>query len=383
MSMSTRARKSAAALALAALLGGASAVAITQGAAPAYAAAPMTESRSGYVDLVARVSPAVVTIEVEKAAEQPQVRFQGPQNFPFEEFMRRFGAPFPNMPQGGDGQGQMMKGLGTGFIVSEDGRIVTNAHVVNGADKVEVKMEDGRSLSAKVLGVDEATDLAVIKVDASGLPTVSFGDSTQLRVGEPVIAMGNPFGLGQTVTTGIVSALGRDINAGPFDHFIQTDAAINRGNSGGPLFNEQGEVVGINTAIFSPSGGSVGVGFAVPSEIASNVVTDLAGDGRVDRGFLGVSIGPVSDQVAAALGLEAPKGAMIQDVTADTPAARAGLKKGDIVLAVDGKAVDTPRDLTRFIAGDAPGAKVSLKLLRAGREKEVSVTLANRADKPA
>jgi serine protease Do len=287
------------------------------------------------------------------------------------------------MPDGYQGQAPHIHGLGTGFIISSDGEIVTNAHVVDGADQVRVTLADGRKLDAKVLGVDKATDIAVVKVDAHDLPTVKFGDSRQLKVGQPVIAMGNPFGLGNTVTSGIVSGLGRDINSGPFDNFIQTDAAINRGNSGGPLFNEQGEVVGINTAILSPSGGSVGIGFSVPSQIAASVVTELAGGGQVDRGFLGVQIGQVSDEVAAALGLEAAKGAMIVDVSSDTPAAKAGLKRGDIVLAVDGQSVDGPRDLTRLIAIDAPGTKVSLKLLRKGEPMDVSVTLGNRADQPA
>jgi len=374
--ISSNRRKIVSAVVMAALIGTTSGLAITRFAPPVQAAtAPM----EGYVDLVARVAPAVVTIEVEKklAASDSQ---QLPQNFPFDEFARRFGLPLPDFPHGQTGQTPEIRGAGTGFIVSKDGQIVTNAHVVDGADVVTVKMDDGHSYEAKVLGVDKATDVAVVKIDADNLPVVTFGNSARLSVGEPVIAMGNPFGLGNTVTTGIVSALGRDINSGPFDNFIQTDAAINKGNSGGPLFNAQGEVVGINTAILSPTGGSVGIGFAVPSDLAKSVVADLAGGGHVDRGFLGVEISPVSDEVAAALGLDTAQGAMISRVTMDSPAAKAGLRKGDIVTAVNGQDVSGPRDLTRLIAGDAPGAKVELSLLRAGQSVDVSATLANRAE---
>jgi len=382
MEILTASKRIVTASAVAALLGASGGYAVTH-AVPAAEAAVVPEG--GYVDLVGRVAPAVVTIEIEKAADASDAREmqQFPQGFPFGEFSHRFGIPFPGMPNGGTGQSPQIHGLGTGFIISSDGEIVTNAHVVDGADTVKVTLDDGRKLDAKVLGVDKATDIAVVKVDAHDLPTVKFGDSRQLKVGQPVIAMGNPFGLGNTVTTGIVSALGRDINSGPFDDFIQTDAAINRGNSGGPLFNENGDVVGINTAILSPSGGSVGIGFSVPSEIAANVVQDLAGDGQVDRGFLGVQIGQVSEEVAAVLGLDVAKGAMIVDVSADTPAAKAGLQRGDIVIAVDGQNVDNPRDLTRLIGTDAPGTKVSLKVLRKGEPMDFSVTLANRADQPA
>ncbi|MCB2116343.1 MAG: Do family serine endopeptidase [Rhodobacteraceae bacterium] len=366
------------ALALVALMGG---TALTSLPTPLMAAgAP----QGGYVDLVAKVAPAVVYIEVAKAAE-PTVQGNLPEGFPLDEFMRRFGMPMPGqMPGQPGGEAPVMHGVGTGFIISADGQIVTNAHVVEGVDSVKVTLADGRSLDGKVLGTDSATDLALVKIEADkDLPTVSFGDSRALKVGQDVVAIGNPFGLGNSVTSGIVSALGRDINSGPFDNYIQTDAAINKGNSGGPLFNTEGEVVGINTAIFSPSGGSVGIGFAVPSETASQVVAALADGGKVERGFLGVQIQPVTEDIAAALGFEAPKGVLISDVTADSPAARAGLARGDIVLSVDGQAVTSPRDLTRIIATDTPGAKVALNLLRAGKAVDATVELGARPEQPA
>jgi len=371
------------ALALGALMGATALTAVTPAftPAPAYAASVQP---GGYVALVEKVAPAVVYIEVTKAVEQPAMTPGNmPDGFPFDEFMRRFGVPMP-MPGAPQGQGGEMRGVGTGFIVSRDGQIVTNAHVVEGADAVKVTLSDGRTVDGKVLGTDTATDIALVKVEAGdSLPTVAFGDSTQLKVGQDVVAIGNPFGLGNSVTSGIVSALGRDINSGPFDNYIQTDAAINKGNSGGPLFNTDGEVVGINTAIFSPTGGSVGIGFAVPSETAAKVVAALAKDGTVERGFLGVQIQPVTDDIAAALGFDRAKGVLVSDVTADTPAAKAGIMRGDIVVSVDGTEVTSPRDLTRMIATDAPGATVKLGLLRAGKPVDATVTLASRPEQPA
>lgn len=364
------------ALAIAVLMGTAGVAALTQSAAPAFAAAPVA---GGYVSLVERVAPAVVTIEVTKNVKTgygagPDLQ----KGFPMDEFARRFGFALPETQD----QGQQVLGAGTGYIISSDGELVTNAHVVDGADSVTVTLADGRKFDATVTGIDTATDVALLKIDGKDLPTVGFGDSEALKVGENVIAMGNPFGLGNTVTTGIVSAIGRDLGEGPFDNFIQTDAAINRGNSGGPLFNEAGEVVGMNTAIISPSGGSIGLGFAVPADMVKKVVADLE-DGTVERGWLGVSIQPVSEEVAAALGLDATQGAMVVSVGADTPAATAGMQKGDIVMAVNGTTVQDPRDLTRLIAGDAPGSKVSLVVLRKGDEMKLDVTLGTRAEQPA
>jgi serine protease Do len=351
------------------------------------AAVASVPQAGGYVDLVAKVSPAVVYIEITKKLDQGEGG-QGaiPQNFPFDEFMRQFGMPAP-MPGNEGSMGQAapeMHGVGTGFIISADGQIVTNAHVVDGADLVKVTLADGRSVDGKVLGSDSATDIALIKIDeGTNLPTVSFGDSNELKVGQDVVAIGNPFGLGNTVTAGIVSAVGRDINSGPFDNYIQTDAAINKGNSGGPLFDATGAVVGINTAIFSPTGGSVGIGFAVPSDTAAQVVKVLAEGKTVERGWLGVRIQPVSEDVAAALGFDKAKGVLIADVTGDTPAAKAGLARGDIVLTVDGADVNSPRDLTRLIATDAPGSEVHIGVMRAGKPVDLIVTLGTRPDVPA
>lgn len=352
-------------------------------ATPAFAQVPA----GGYVDLVAQVSPAVVTIEVEKKVKGPvQPSSSGRDVFPFEEFARRFGMPDLHRDFGRDfgRRGDTpQRGAGSGFIIAEDGVIVTNAHVVAGADRVTVALKTGEKHEAEVIGADRATDLAVLKIDVDGLEALSFGQSGELRVGEPVVAVGNPFGLGQSVTTGIVSALGRDIQAGPFDNFIQTDAAINRGNSGGPLLNEAGEVIGINTAIFSPSGGSVGLGFAVPSDLAVEIVAELQEDGTVDRGFLGVRIAPLSEDVVAALGLGDAEGVMIAEVTPDTAADEAGLRKGDIVLGVDGTPVRSPRDLTRAIAQMTPGAETVVNILRAGEKLDVDVTLGNRSAQDA
>lgn len=370
------------AYALAALLGATALTSIAPILTPAQAA---VVPAGGYADLVDRVAPAVVRIEVtQKAAGAGVAPADLPEGFPFGEFSRRFGIPLPGLPGGSEGATPERTGVGTGFVISASGDIVTNNHVVEDADTVQVTQTDGTTLDAEVVGTDPATDLALIRVKAEvDLPFVAWGDSAGLRVGQDVVAIGNPFGLGNTVTAGIVSALGRDIQSGPFDDFIQTDAAINRGNSGGPLFNAEGEVVGINTAIFSPTGGSVGIGFAVPSDTARAVIADLADDGKVERGWLGVSIQPLTEDIAAAIGIDAPRGALIAEVTAETPAAGAGIKRGDVVTAVDGTAVETPRDLTRLVASAQPGTRVTLTILRAGQPLDVSVVLGNRAAQPA
>lgn len=341
------------------------------------------ETFTNTVDLVKKVMTAVVTIEIKKQADDQEMAQMGmPQDFPFEYFSRRFGVPMPNGVPNGQGQ-QMQRpeitGLGTGFVIEKDGHIVTNAHVVDGAESVKVTFSDGSTADAKVIGVDKATDIALIKVDTDkDLQTVGFGDSDKAEVGEPVVAIGNPFGLGTSVSTGIVSAKGRDLQSGPFDNYIQTDAAINKGNSGGPLFDADGEVIGMNTAIVSPTGGSVGIGFSVPSDTIKSVVADLQDDGTVKRGFLGVSIQPVSEDIAAALGLDKPEGVLVADVSDDTPAKKAGLKRGDIIVAVDGKPMKAPRDLTRAIGSDEPGSEVQLSLLRANKPLTLSVTLDER-----
>lgn len=271
----------------------------------------------GYADLVDKVSPAVVFISsTHKASESDMsmrgpgdAPFQIPPGSPFEKFFKRFQEQTPRQ------QGPMTA-LGSGFIIDPQGDIVTNNHVVDGASKVQVKLQDGQEFDAKVVGTDPQTDLALLKIKADKpLPFVTFGDSAKLRVGAVVLAVGNPFGLGGTVTAGIVSARNRDINAGPYDDFIQTDASINRGNSGGPLFNTKGDVVGVNTAIFSPNGGSIGIGFAIPANLAKDVVAQLENHGNVERGWLGVKIQAVSPEIAQAIGLKTDKGALISEVT--------------------------------------------------------------------
>ena len=338
-----------------------SAAALTSAPGTAWAVPP-----GGYADLVEEVTPAVVFIEVTGKAQD--VTSLTPRNMPPQ--MRRF---FEDFDQG---QARPSQGLGSGFIISEDGQIVTNHHVIAGAETVTVTLTDGRKLEAEVVGSDPMTDIALLKVTADeALPTVGFGTSETLRVGDEVVAVGNPFGLGGTVTSGIISALSRDIRSGPFDDFIQTDAAINRGNSGGPLFNNAGDVIGVNTAIISPGGGSVGIGFAVPSDLVQTVVADLADDGELARGWLGVQIRPMTEEVAAVLGYDAPKGAVIEAVTEDSPADEAGLRKGDIILSYDGTAIDDLRDLTRAVATTTPEDAAEITLLRRGEEITLDVTI--------
>ncbi|TCS54482.1 serine protease Do [Primorskyibacter sedentarius] len=303
----------------------------------------------GYGDLVETVSPSVVFIEVTGA--------------------------------GGSRVGPASKesspnGLGSGFIISADGDIVTNHHVVNGAASVVVKLADGRSFDAEVVGSDPMTDIALLKIlSDEDLPVVAFGASEEMRAGDEVFAVGNPFGLGNTVTSGIISAMSRNINSGPYDDFIQTDAAINRGNSGGPLFNDHGEVIGVNTMIYSPDGGSVGIGFAVPSDLAQTIVTDLEDDGTISRGWLGVQIKPMSQEIADVLGYDAPKGAMIEMVTADSPAATAGLQIGDIILSFAGTEINEMRDLTRAVANTSPDETAEVVVLHKGSEVTMDVQI--------
>jgi serine protease Do len=289
---------------------------------------------------------------------------------PFEELFRRFG-------ERPDADGQPGRASqGSGFVIDAAGYIVTNAHVVGGAESVTVMLADGRSLAARVIGRDRPTDIALLKVEAGAkLPALRFGDSDATRVGEWVMAMGNPFGLGGTVTAGIVSARGRQIGAGPYDDFIQTDAPINPGNSGGPLVNAAGEVIGVNTAIFSPSGGNVGIGFAVPARMVERVVADLKDDGRVERGWLGVSLQPLDATLAGALGLTDASGALVSSVEAGGPAARAGLAAGDVVTRLDGRAIASPRELAAAIGTARPGGKVSLGFRRGGEAREAAITL--------
>lgn len=349
---------------LAAALASTSLVAITPTTALAVPA-------GGYADLVETISPSVVFIEVSGKSAAAGPKMEMPEGMP-EELRRRFEQMMP-----GDGaQAQPVHGLGSGFIISKDGQIVTNNHVVEGADSVSVKLSDGRSFDAKVVGSDPMTDIALLKIEAEvDLPAVTFGSSEAMRVGDEVVAMGNPFGLGGTVTTGIVSAKSRNINSGPYDDFIQTDAAINRGNSGGPLFNNAGEVIGVNTAILSPGGGSVGIGFSVPSDLVQNIVADLADDGTITRGWLGVQIRPMTQEVAEVLGYGTPKGAVIEAVGDDSPAQKAGLEKGDIILSFNGRAIEELRDLTRAVADTDPDETAAVVVLHKGKEVTRDVTI--------
>lgn len=365
------------------LAGGAAVSVATETPAPANAQlAGTTIVNTGYADLVAAVKPAVVNVRVERNADAGPAA-QGPMADPE---MRRFFERFFGEPGQGPGQGPMRmpqqpnqreRGEGSGFIVSSDGLIVTNAHVAGGADKITISLDDGSELPATIKGIDEKTDLALLQVEAGKpLPYVTFGDSSKVRVGEAVVAVGNPFGLGGTVTAGIVSATGREIGSGPYDDFLQVDAPINRGNSGGPTFNLQGEVVGVNSAIFSPSGGSVGIGFAISSNLAKQVIADLQDDGKIERGWLGVQIQNVDDDLAANLQLPSPKGALVSGVQAGTPAAAAGVEQGDVILSFAGKPVDQVRQLSRAVAAVEPGSNAEIVVWRDAKEVKLQAEIA-------
>ncbi len=339
-------------------------------------------------DLVEEVSPAVVTVLAtnDAASEQSTERSFGfEKGSPFEEFFHRFGSPdgLPEgfrggKPHGGPnpfGNKGPRHGLGSGFILDDEGYIVTNHHVIDDAEAVTVRFGDRREFDAEVVGSDPQTDLALLKIEAKDdLPHVTLGDSDAMRVGEDVFAVGNPFGLGGTVTTGIVSATGRNIHAGPYSDFIQTDAAINRGNSGGPLFNMEGDVIGVNSAIYSPTGGSVGVGFAIASNIVADVVEDLKDEGSVSRGWLGVTIQDVSPAIAKAMDLDEPKGALIASVLENGPSDGA-LKSGDVILSFAGKLVNSSRDLPKLVARADAGEEVTIELIRDGKARSVEVTV--------
>jgi len=358
--------------------------------APA-AIAGQTMPVQDFSDLAAKVTPAVVNVAVTMKAgadDGDETRMSDSQQKQMEEFMKRFAERFgqPMQPGRPDGKGRPQskdkaQAVGTGFIIDAKGVIVTNYHVVGKADTITVTMADGTKLPAKLMGGDEKTDLAVLKVESDKpLPFVSFGDATKIRVGQPVMAVGNPFGLGGTVTTGIVSARGRDIQSGPFDDYIQTDAAINRGNSGGPLFDMDGNVIGINTAIYSPTGGSIGLGFAIPSSLAQPVVAELKDSGRVERGLLGVQIQAVSKEIAESLSLKSEKGALVAVVQPDSAALAAGVQSGDVIMSVDGKTVDGIKELTRTISAVKPGTSVKLGVWRDGKEVTLTAKVGGQKD---
>jgi len=318
-----------------------------------------------FTGLVAQVKPAVVSITtiIGAQSEEPNIQSQLP--FPFNQMI----------PHGG-GQmgGAVHEARGSGFIIRQDGLVVTNNHVVKDEKSVSVTLDDGTELKAKVLGTDPRTDIAVLKIDAGKpLPFIQLGNSRDVKPGEWVVAMGNPFGLGGSVTAGIVSAVSRDIGSGPYDQFIQIDAPINQGNSGGPLFTQDGKVIGMNTAIFSPTGGSVGIGFAIPSDMIRTVSQQLASTGHVTRGYVGVGTQPVSPAMAKALRLPQTSGALLASVVSDSPAARAGLQPGDVIEAVNGRKIDSPRDLALTVASVTPGDDAKFQVLRNGQDKEISV----------
>jgi serine protease Do len=327
----------------------------------------------GFADIVEKVKPAVISVRVkmERSAEpglsSDELPF--PPGSPFERFFKRFG-----MPNNGQGGHEVITGQGSGFFITADGYAVTNNHVVQNAENVQVTTDDGKTFSAKVIGTDQRTDLALIKVDGNDFPYVKLADHTP-RVGDWVLAVGNPFGLGGTVTAGIVSARGRDIGAGPYDDFIQIDAPVNKGNSGGPTFDVDGNVIGVNTAIFSPSGGSVGIAFAIPSDTVKSVVTQLREKGSVTRGWIGVQIQPVTPDIADSLGLKKAAGALVSEPQANSPAAKAGIASGDVITSLDGAAVRDARELARKIGTMAPGTSVKLGLIHDGQEKTVTLTL--------
>jgi serine protease Do len=388
------------AVALAALGG----VAVETSVAPVSAAATTAEAPAvhapagpaSFADVVDRVKPAVVSVKV-KLSDADQVDDDDsdaapglpdiPKNSPFYRFFRHFGVPGDNNDGADRGDRaphhHFAQAQGSGFFISGDGYIVTNNHVVDHASEVIVTTAEGKSMSAKVIGVDSKTDLALLKAEGANFPYVTFAAHTP-RVGDWVIAVGNPFGLGGTVTAGIVSARGRDIGSGPYDDFLQIDAPVNHGNSGGPTFDAEGEVVGVNTAIFSPSGGSVGIGFAIASDVVKNVVQQLKDNGSVTRGWIGVQIQNVTADLADDLGLKEQTGALVAAAQKDSPAAAAGVKSGDVITAVDGETVADPHDLARRIAALGPKKTVKLALIRNGSPMTIDVTLGTMpADKTA
>jgi serine protease Do len=329
-----------------------------------------------FADVAERVTPAVVNVTVTQRSAQ-RLSLPGgevPEDSPLFEFFKRFGGDL------GGGNGLPMprerEGEGSGFLVDADGYIVTNNHVIDGAERIEITTNDGTQYLARVVGRDPKTDLALVKVDSDRpLPHVDLGSAEHARVGDWVLAVGNPFGLGGTVNAGIISARGRDIQSGPYDDYIQIDAPINRGNSGGPLFDAAGNVIGVNTAIFSPSGGNIGIGFAIPAETVADVVSDLRTKGRVERGWLGVQIQPVTEEIAASLGLDSAKGALVADVLSGTPAQQAGVRSGDVIVSAAGEAMDDYRDLTKLIARIDAGTGIELTVIRDGRSRTLPVTI--------
>ena len=342
---------------------------------PPYAYAQDAQRPVGFADIVEKVKPAVISVKVKMNAGG-DVFSQNEDNplrgTPFEDFFKRFGQePGPRrLPRR-----QYTLGQGSGFFISADGYAVTNNHVVDKAEHVDVTTDDGKTYTAKVIGTDDRTDIALIKIEGHReFPFVQLADK-QPRIGDWVLAVGNPFGLGGSVTAGIVSARGRDIGAGPYDDFIQIDAAVNKGNSGGPTFDLDGNVIGVNTAIFSPSGGSVGIAFDIPAETVRAVVAQLKDHGAVTRGWIGVQIQPVTNEIADSLGLKNVRGALVAEPQANSPAQKAGIKAGDVIVSVNGETVTDARNLAKRISAMAPGTSVKLGIIRSGREDALTLTL--------
>jgi serine protease Do len=340
---------------------------------PARQAAPSVRPFAEvFAQLAGRLGSVVVNISTTQDGSQaPKVVKDAPQpppGAPLDDFFRNFF---------GDKNAPRIASLGSGFIIDPSGLVVTNNHVIANSEHINVTLSDGTSLQAKVVGRDAVTDLALLKIDAKApLATAVWGDSTQARVGDWVLAIGNPFGLGGTVTAGIISATARDIHSGPYDDFLQTDASINRGNSGGPMFNLAGEVIGINTAIYSPSGGSIGIGFALPSALARPIIEQLKAHGKVERGWIGARIQPVTDEIAESIGLDKSRGAMIAAIDPGSPAAQVKLVPGDVILSYDGKSIERSRQLPRLVADTPPDKVVQLTIWRDGKERKVELKAA-------
>ena len=348
-------------------------IAPIQAVTPNNGPASVADLAEGLLDAVVNISTSQNVKDDEGAGPAPRA----PDGSPFQEFFN----DFFNKQQGNKGGNHNVSSLGSGFVIDPAGYIVTNNHVIEGADDIEINFANGSKLKAKLIGTDTKTDLSVLKVEPKApLKSVKFGDSSTMRIGDWVMAIGNPFGFGGSVTVGIISGRGRNINAGPYDNFIQTDAAINKGNSGGPLFNMKGEVIGINTAIISPSGGSIGIGFSVPSELASGVVDQLREYGETRRGWLGVRIQPVTDDIADSLGLDSAKGALVAGVIKGGPVDDGSIKAGDVILKFDGKTVSEMRDLPRVVAESTVGKEVDVVVLRDGKEQTVKVKLGRLED---
>ncbi|MHA1564379.1 MAG: DegQ family serine endoprotease [Alphaproteobacteria bacterium] len=343
-------------------------------ASPAIFSLPVAAAGApdSFADLAEKLLPSVVNIsttQVIKTQDRPDIP-QAPPGSPFEDFFREF------FDRNGPERSRRATSLGSGFIIGASGFVVTNNHVIADADEISVILHDNERFEATLIGRDPKTDLALLKIDAGrDLPAVDWGNSATARVGDWVVAIGNPFGLGGSVTAGIISARQRDINAGPYDNFIQTDASINRGNSGGPLFNLEGQVIGVNTAIFSPSGGSVGIGFSIPSSLAERVVDQLHDFGRTKRGWLGVRIQTVTDEIAESLGLDSARGALVASVTADGPAQAGKIEAGDVVLSFDSRPIDQMRELPRIVADTEIGREVDVEVWRRGAMVNLRVSV--------